>query len=231
MTGIHKLMVSIDGPPDVHDRIRGVNGAFRNAVDGIQKLRSRNERIKIGINYTISNYNYGYLRQTLELLEKEVGWDSFLFAHMSFVTEEMAQSHNNLYKDHRSSDVNMSGVELADVDTRILCSQISNIKERYKGRDIKFYPDIPLAKVQTYYRNPSVFVMPPRCVLPWISVNVASNGDVIVLNRCQMPSLGNLCRTPLEKIWNGRAYRDFRLRLKKAGAFPICGRCEGVAVK
>jgi len=230
-TKVEKFIVSIDGPQEIHDTIRGVKNSFERAISGIQKLKALNKNIKIGINYTISNHNYTYLKQTLEALDKEIQWDSFLFIHPSFVTNKMAQDHNTIHKGHTAFAVDVSGVELDKIDIDILRKQIADIKERYKTKDIRFHPDIPLKSLDAYYHNPSSFVTARRCVVPWRYANITSNGDVIPLNRCQMFSFGNICESDLKEVWNSSPYRDFRRRLRKFGAFPICTRCGGLAVK
>lgn len=36
--GIDTVMVSVDGPPDVHDRVRGREGSFERAASGVRAL-------------------------------------------------------------------------------------------------------------------------------------------------------------------------------------------------
>ncbi|MCI0559891.1 MAG: radical SAM protein, partial [Nitrososphaera sp.] len=61
--GVQHLWVSIDGPAEVHNDIRGVKESFEKSRAGIfavdeWKKRLGREYPKIGINYAMSNYNY-----------------------------------------------------------------------------------------------------------------------------------------------------------------------------
>ena len=42
--GLDYAQVSIDGPEEVHDSIRGVEGAYRHAIDGIRMLNQAGNR-------------------------------------------------------------------------------------------------------------------------------------------------------------------------------------------
>ncbi|MCS7124977.1 MAG: radical SAM protein [Candidatus Bathyarchaeota archaeon] len=49
------VVVSMDGPEKLHDKIRGVSGVFQRAVETIKALKSRG--VKVGVNSVISPYN------------------------------------------------------------------------------------------------------------------------------------------------------------------------------
>ncbi len=52
------ITVSIDGPPDVHDRLRGTGGAFERAADTFQRLlRLRSRHFQVYAGMTISSRN------------------------------------------------------------------------------------------------------------------------------------------------------------------------------
>jgi MoaA/NifB/PqqE/SkfB family radical SAM enzyme len=230
-TGIDRLIVSIDGPRKIHDRIRGVKGAFDRAIEGVQKLKGLNGSIKIGVNYTISDLNYFCLYDTIGMLKERMGWDSFLFVHLSFVTEEMARLHNARYKGHCATAVDISGVNLDNIDTDVLGREINAVKKTCRSKPVRFHPEVPLNKLHIYYRDPVSFVTPAACRIPWLFANITSDGNVIPLNRCQAGSVGSIENAPFRKIWNDKPMRDFRTALRRAGAFPICSRCGGLAVK
>jgi len=79
-------------PPDVHDRIRGVKGAFEKAMKAVEQIMSRREGETplVEINYATCDLNFDKLVETLSC----VTCDRFTFSHLNFVTEEMAKLHN-----------------------------------------------------------------------------------------------------------------------------------------
>ncbi|MEM3797134.1 MAG: radical SAM protein [Candidatus Bathyarchaeia archaeon] len=58
------VVVSIDGPKECHDKIRGVAGAFQRAVESIKVLRSLG--VEVGINSVISPYNIDVFPRFIE---------------------------------------------------------------------------------------------------------------------------------------------------------------------
>lgn len=62
------IRISIDGPADVHDRIRGVNGAYERALETIVKLKELGHR-DLGISLTASKLNAGKLLDVKRLAD------------------------------------------------------------------------------------------------------------------------------------------------------------------
>jgi len=67
--GLSYIGVSLDGLQEVHDRFRGVKGAYNATLQGIRTARDAG--IKVGIRFTISRRNYGEIPAVFDLIEKE----------------------------------------------------------------------------------------------------------------------------------------------------------------
>jgi len=225
------VSVSIDGPAPIHDKIRGVDGAFDHAVRGVKALISYKSRPRIAINFTISDHNHAHLLETIDCLSGLFEWDVFRFIHLSFITVDMANEHNEWFKAYPVTSSDVSAVNLGKIDIDVLAGQIKEITEKYKNKKIMFHPGIPLNKITQYYKDPSSFILKKRCMLPWVSASILSDGDILALDRCPGSSFGNLLRDDFKNIWNNRAFREFRVSLRKEGAFPICSRCGGLKIK
>jgi len=68
------LTFSIDGPKEIHDKVRGIKGSFEKTWDTymkVKKLFDSNSNIKISIETTISDYNINYLHNFFKKLLKE----------------------------------------------------------------------------------------------------------------------------------------------------------------
>lgn len=65
-SGIKRVSISLDGSnPDVHDKIRGVEGAFERAITGIEGLKSHG--VEVQINTTVTKQNLHDLSDIMEL--------------------------------------------------------------------------------------------------------------------------------------------------------------------
>lgn len=68
---------------------------------------------------------------------------------------------------------------------------------------------------------------PAPCYLPWTSVNILENGDVLPC--CVAGSsliMGNLKRNSFREIWNGPAYQKLRKTVNSKRPHPTCATCS-----
>ncbi len=68
LRGLDLLKISLDGPPEVHDRVRGKKGAHRVAMDAAELGRRRLK--KISFSTTITSFNVHRLDYMLEMAQR-----------------------------------------------------------------------------------------------------------------------------------------------------------------
>lgn len=230
--GLTEMWVSIDGPAEVHDHIRGVNRSFEKAYNGIAMIIEKKRQLEVnapilGVAYCISNHNFEHLVETAYLF-KQTGINRMVFSHLNFVDEVMALRHNEEYGHifNKLAPSSISASDASGVNIDVLTEQIKELKRDYAGF-ISFLPDIETREqIETYYREPSNFVISNRCKIAWRNPRILANGDVIVAARCGFsPIMGNIAERPLTKIWNDKPYREFRRKINLVGATPACSRC------
>jgi MoaA/NifB/PqqE/SkfB family radical SAM enzyme len=230
--GVQHLWVSIDGPPEIHNDIRGVKDSFQKSVAGILavdewKRRLGREFPKMGINYAFSNYNFHCLERFMDAVHA-LPVDQITFSHMNYVTAGMAEVHNarfgHLYPTTVSS---VSNADPTKVDVNVFWDQINRVKTRYPGRAM-FGPDLDRKGLEDFYFHPEVFVHGDRCYVPWRAAEIIANGDCVVMTRCFHTSFGNINQQSFKDIWNGPSYQEFRKNLITHGTYPACSRCCGI---
>jgi len=79
--GLQYAGVSVDGMPEHNDEMRGREGAFESAVEGIRT--SLDAGLKTGLRYTITGHNAEDLEDVVGLLHEE-GVDRFCFYHLDY---------------------------------------------------------------------------------------------------------------------------------------------------
>jgi MoaA/NifB/PqqE/SkfB family radical SAM enzyme len=231
--GVDLITVSIDGPQNVHDQIRG-KGVYAKAMEGIRLLRHwrsqlKKDHIKIETACTISNLNYHSLREYADMMFAGVQVDSIKFLYMSFVTEEVSRAHNDRYCTlGKSSAVNIGVVDPAKIDTDILWDQIKYLRRMFDYNRIFFNREFTnKQKLALFLKNHNILVDQNKCNIPWDQSTILANGDVIINNRCFTYKTGNIREQGFNAIWIGEHYQNFRRVLKKTGYFPTCVRCCG----
>lgn len=72
----HRLVmtISVDGPPPVHDRIRGVEGAWEKALKTFRGLKEVGG-VKAQVGFTLSSENMGMFQETMSALRQ--AWPAF----------------------------------------------------------------------------------------------------------------------------------------------------------
>jgi MoaA/NifB/PqqE/SkfB family radical SAM enzyme len=221
------LILSIDGPREVHDQVRMVEGTFDRAMQGVRTLqRLQREQGKrtpyLIINAAITGRTYESL---VELVEIAKGFGAFAlnFQHFWFMTRGMVEEHNHLHGDCFPLDFEkLGGVETVGVPADHLYDTIQHLRREDHGIPITLFPELDREAMRTYYSQPSAFThrMTPSCA--WISTDILPNGDV---SPCYDLVVGNVLREPFMTAWNSPTFRAHRQRLTSHGPYPVCSRC------
>ena len=236
-SGLDDLIISIDGPPEVHDEVRGLAGTFKLVEKGIQAIHEEKKKkgVKtpiIRVRGTISPYNFEYIYSLVEI-SKRLGADSLNFNWTWFTTKQTGQAHQNLMK--RLFDID--AVSWLPYETDVILDPEKRKKfEGIKQELIKFEKngsDIPITmspyikpdQVDTYYENITETFGSDTCYSVWVKSYILPNGDVTPCPDFPDYICGNINEESFMDIWNGERYRRWRLELKKRKLFPICYRC------
>jgi MoaA/NifB/PqqE/SkfB family radical SAM enzyme len=67
---VDALTISIDGPPEIHDKQRGISGAFERSLRALALYKSAG--IKVGINMVLTDLNRDLVLETYNLLESHI---------------------------------------------------------------------------------------------------------------------------------------------------------------
>lgn len=232
--GIDNIRVSLDGWESRHDEIRGP-GVFRKAIRGIeavQRARTLNgvRYPKLSVNFTVTHLNYTHLTEFAQAILKVEGVDEVQFKHLFFITPEMSAAYNSKFADLAlSSPTNLGVIRLEQIDTRLLWEQFQRVKALNHPK-INFWPDISSRKgIKTYYEIPPRPIGDHKCIMPWKTLHMQPNGDLIIHPRCVPYKVGNINEASFQEIWEGPLYLRFRRALyQEDGLFPICTRCCGI---
>jgi radical SAM protein with 4Fe4S-binding SPASM domain len=79
--GVSYVGVSIDGPQPVHDRFRGMPGAFNEAIQGIRNCQDVG--LRVGLRVTLTQFSYANLTDIFDIVETE-GIPRVCFYHLAY---------------------------------------------------------------------------------------------------------------------------------------------------
>jgi MoaA/NifB/PqqE/SkfB family radical SAM enzyme len=205
---VDDVIVSLDGPPAIHNKIRRVAGAFEQISEGIQALRRLRPSIEIRARCTIQKANHLSLREVVGSA-KEIGLNS-----ISFLAADLTSSAFNRPDGWQPDRIGRVALDSQEVDA--LEAEIERlIEDRRADFDSGFVVESPkkLRRIVQHFRAHLGLAgnIAPRCNAPWVSAVIEAAGDV---RPCFFhPALGNIHRQSLPGILNSPQALQFRADL------------------
>ena len=231
--GVDAIMVSVDGPREIHDQIRGMQGSFQKIADGVKAVRSArngNGRPEIVVNTTISPGNQHALLETHRVVE-EMGADRMILSQLWFTTEQIGKANEAYFREKFSAHATSWRGFVADVsvlDAGRIAEQMQEMSLRKSAMELRFLPDLHPGQVHDYYANPAEVFGKSRCYVPWLEAEILPSGDVTPCSDRPDLIMGNVKRERFSDIWNNDKYQQFRRAMRQDGLFPYCSRCCGL---
>lgn len=213
--GLHKVNISIDSPdPEIHDRVRGVPGAWERTVNGFKQLRHWMRPGKMRLNTVIGPLNYASLGK-LPDLARAIGADQLNLIAIDENTADFQRLtpwqilHYNLAAGH--------AIARKAVPWGLLkqASQAYPFGRSWRDWMQSRRGDYALG----YYHH-------HHCYVPWTHALIDHVGQVSIC--CMMPNkpiIGDLREQSFRDIWLGDAYAALR-RNPHLPQFEACQRCD-----
>jgi MoaA/NifB/PqqE/SkfB family radical SAM enzyme len=214
-----EVIVSLDGSPAVHDRIRNVPHAFDHLAEGVAALKALDPSYRVTARCTLQQLNYDDLAHIVATAHR-LGLDqiSFLAADVSSQAFNRAQP----WDAPRAAQVALAPEEVTHFSA-ILEETIRDCAGDFASGFIVESPD-KLRRLPRYFaalNGQGEFPM-NECNAPWVSSVVEADGTV---RPCFFHRpLGNLHEAGLEEILNSGESVGFRQGLD-VHTNPVCKKC------
>jgi radical SAM protein with 4Fe4S-binding SPASM domain len=240
--GVDVLYISLDGPEDIHDNIRGSSGSFKKISSGIDKIISAKKRINkrrplLCQVFTVSDLSFPYLDDITETTE-ELGFEMLLIKHPYFNNTRTGKDYEESMKRvFQCSAPSWQGwvKDETKIDTSTLQKSISHLLSKKYNFQLAFFPALKISDIPDYYSTKQdIFYNGNklrkkinRCIAPWTHLMIYPNGDAVFCNDNPDYVLGNIKNEQFSDIWNNDKSRKFR-KFIKDNVLPICSRCCGL---
>jgi len=212
------VIISLDGPAEIHDRIRGVPGAFRRLERGVAALRSHRP-IPIQARCTVQRTNASHLRRTVRAA-REWGLNAISFLAADVHSE--AFNRPGGWPQARQAQVALNSREVDDLHAEVefLIQEFSTeIRAGFVVESTE-----KLRRIVSHFRAclGLAEAVAPRCNAPWVSAVIEADGTY---RPCFFhPPLGNIQDGPLHEVLNNPRAIEFRRHLD-IPRNAVCRRC------
>lgn len=224
---LDSMCISLDGLEQTHDTIRGIPGAYRKIMDGLEYINSkRNVRPVISVNLVINKSNYRNLYEIIAEYNKfqinsiQIQFPVYFSTRVGERSAKKMKAATGMDIAYWKGFVNDSNESNGGIDISILNQQIEMIKKEFPK--VYFYPgDIPPEvwfSDGKEYRN-------IQCNTAWSRLNIDAKGNVIICNDHADMIAGNLLSEDLESIWNNEKFRSFRRVMRETNYMEMCQYC------
>ncbi len=213
------VIVSLDGPPEIHDRIRGRAGAYQRLKGGIQALRRIRPSLPINARCTVQKGNHRHLRAVVaSALELSLSSLSFLAADVRSEAFNRATGWSMDKLSEVVLEAHESDALINELD-RLILEYPQLIRQGFIHESVE-----KLRRIGLHFRAELGETAPvaPRCNAPWVSAVIESDGAV---RPCFFHRpIGSLQGGTLAETLNGDEAVRFRSQLD-VSTNPICQRC------
>jgi MoaA/NifB/PqqE/SkfB family radical SAM enzyme len=211
------VIVSLDGPRGVHDRIRDIPRAFDLLGRGVARIHSLRPAYRVSARCTVQRHNCGHLAATVDAA-RGLG-----LSCLSFLAADI---HSTAFNRSAMPIIRGSNPIAPDVDDlRVLDSQIEQLIDSGACFDYVLESPEKLRRIAHHFRSCLGLTTPraPLCNAPWTSAVIEADGAVrpCFFHR----EIGRLDQVAtLADILNGPDAIAFRSGLK-VESNPICANC------
>lgn len=225
--GLDYLFFSLDGPKDIHDRLRA-NGAFDKTYNNIGYISKKrgHPKPRIIMNVLMLDGNYDRLIEVIDI-GCELKIDGIAFNFLSFLTNEEFNIHKKFVKEKFPEDEFKSLVYVKDsMDKGLrklpyIIRDLKNYATR-KGLKIFFKPDLKNKESKIWFSKE--FKSNYTCIYPWNVLRISPYGDIYPCAQFYI-KIGNIRDASIEEIWNNEKFCKFRRILKRNKLLPGCNKC------
>ena len=221
---VRKVQISLDGPKELHNAIRGSNKSFDKIIESTRVLQARPD-IEANFLTVIMDENLDSLPHMVDIA-KAMGKNKTFFEFERRYDKQTLQDSATEFIDldnywqltvgdqlmpPYSLDRLRSAVEKVETHARANRFLVQYLPPSFRQRMAQWYE----RKIREDYRVRCNHFLIPR---------INAQGDVVPCFGISRP-FGNLVKQTFEDIWNSDEYRRFRMDMLRRNLLPICDTC------
>ncbi|MCG8430132.1 MAG: radical SAM protein [Candidatus Omnitrophica bacterium] len=223
--GFYQIYVSLDGVGPVHERTRGVDGAFERVTQGLSYLieaRAGNVFPQVVMNCTVSKLNAHGLKELMPLAER-LGVDRLAYEYIGeFPQEAIRCSRIDNVAPEPYYTTGADSLLLDRKEALYVKGVLKELRRAVLGRKLEvFTRNIDVLTIDEMTRG----VLPhKKCYVCRYQITIDPYGEVLACPFFNRYSLGNVTGSSLRDIWRSPRHRRF-ISSVDSGKVNMCRHC------
>ncbi|MEO0184206.1 MAG: radical SAM protein, partial [candidate division WOR-3 bacterium] len=223
---VNRIDISIDGPKDVHDRIRGVDGTFDKIIKGLKRLNDTKKHLPILKINSIINFSHPETMNDIVHIAQEYGISIIQFIYPLYLDEDAILNHRRFLLNKIKKNLNYwcyaGHYRPALGDFFAIQSVINRLPKKKLTIDI--FPNFNGEQFLVYYKSPREFdkIYKGRCRAMWNTATILPDGSI---ESCPDYILGNIKQNRFLECWNNHNMKELRKLIIGKRFFSVCRAC------
>jgi MoaA/NifB/PqqE/SkfB family radical SAM enzyme len=222
--------ISVDGPEEIQDKVRGMKGCLRKIKEGVDRLldaeKESGKNISRAICFTISPYSVGGLGKMPDVA-RSLSINTLVIVPYNYIPASTGGRYTKELKDNFDVPAfswagfhhENSGVEFGKFQLEY--------RKYLAGLDgIRNYPYMVLSEedYRTWFENPLAMVGSLQCTNVEKLIDIQPDGSANFCVDNPDYSFGNVKDSTIEAVWNGEKASRFR-EYRRKKPLSVCYRC------
>jgi MoaA/NifB/PqqE/SkfB family radical SAM enzyme len=224
------LTISVDGPEEIHDNVRGMKGCFQKIKEGVGRLleaeKNAGRTISRSICFTISPYSVSGLGDMPDVA-RSLSINTMSIVPYNYISNETGNKYAQELKDHFNTDAfSWSGFHHDNSGVDILEFQREYRKYIAGLNGIHNYPYLVLSEEQYkgWFEHPATLIGSSYCKSIEKLIDIQPDGSANFCVDTPDYSFGNVQFSTIEEVWNSREAIRFR-EYRRKNPLSACYRC------
>jgi MoaA/NifB/PqqE/SkfB family radical SAM enzyme len=223
------LTVSVDGPEEIHDAVRGVKGSFARTAEGIRALHAAESAagrtLSLSACFTISPFSLSGLGVMPDVM-RQLGIRTISIVPYYYVPDGVGRRYEAELRalGCRAFSWQGFGHEDSGVEYSDFMRQLDQFRTTLGS--VYAYPYLELSDngYRTWFADATTPIGPIDCWMLDELVDVQPDGEANFCVDYPDYSIGNVHDSSLDVIWNGERAARFR-EARRRQPFAVCHRC------
>jgi len=224
------ITISVDGPEEIHDKVRRMKGCFRKIKEGMDEIieaeKNSGRNISRAICFTISPYSVSGLGKMPDVA-RSLSVNTLVIVPYNYISGSMGNRYAKELKDHFNTAA-FSWTGFHHENSGIDFNEFQNEYRKYIAGldDIRNYPYMVFSEedYRTWFGNPTTQIGPPECTNIEKLIDIQPDGNANFCVDTPDYSFGNIKDSTIETVWNSGRASQFR-EYRRKNPLSACFRC------